>query len=126
MLLNCKKNYTLLQPITRLTGPERYDFYLQPLDRIHLYSMQDYGTAETQCRGYHALLYAAIHWATRAIDRLYQLHQSNNRARSASRLREVGLRKVSGRNTVAINGSIFGRVHAHRLISRRAGSIIRL
>ena len=91
----------------QLDGNERYDFYLQPLDRIHLYSMQDYGTAEinagdiTRCYtllfiGLLVLLIACINYINLVT------------ARSASRLREVGLRKVVGATRLQLMGQFWG------------------
>ena len=91
----------------QIDGPERYDFYLQPLDRIHLYSMQDYGTAEinagdiTRCYtllfiGLLVLLIACINYINLIT------------ARSASRLREVGMRKVVGATRLQLMGQFLG------------------
>ena len=91
----------------QIDGPERYDFYLQPLDRIHLYSMQDYGTAElnagdiTRCYmllfiGLLVLLIACINYINLIT------------ARSASRLREVGMRKAVGATRLQLMGQFLG------------------
>ena len=91
----------------QIDGPERYDFYLQPLDRIHLYSMQDYGTAEinagdiTRCYmllfiGLLVLLIACINYINLVT------------ARSASRLREVGMRKAVGATRLQLMGQFLG------------------
>ncbi len=91
----------------QLDDPEHYDFYLQPLDRIHLYSMQDYGTAEinagdiTRCYmllfiGLLVLLIACINYINLIT------------ARSANRLREVGMRKVVGATRLQLMGQFLG------------------
>ncbi len=91
----------------QLDGNERYDFYLQSLDRIHLYSMQDYGTGEinagdiTRCYtllfiGLLVLLIACINYINLIT------------ARSASRLREVGMRKVVGATRLQLMGQFWG------------------
>ncbi len=88
-------------------GLERYNFYLQPLDRVHLYSMQDYGTAEanagdiTRCYmlmfiGLLVLLIACINYVNLVT------------ARSTSRLREVGFRKVVGATRLQLMGQFLG------------------
>ena len=107
----------------QLDGPERYDFYLQSLDRIHLYSMQDYGTAElnagdiTRC---YTLLFIGLLVLLIAC---HQLHQPDNGAVSQSATRSWHA-QGRRRDTATIDGSILGRVHAHRLTGRCAGSII--
>ncbi len=88
-------------------GLERYDFYLQPLARVHLYSMQDYGTAEANAGdimrcymllfiGLLVLLIACINYVNLVT------------ARSASRLREVGFRKVVGATRLQLMGQFLG------------------
>ena len=79
----------------QIDGNERYDYYLQPLNRIHLHSMQDYGTAEVNAgdigRCYMLLFVGLLVLAIACINYVNLVT-----ARSTSRLREVGMRKVVG------------------------------
>lgn len=82
---------------------ERYDYYLQPLNRIHLYSRQDYGTAEVNAgdigRCYMLLFVGMLVLVIACINYVNLVT-----ARSARRLREVGLRKVTGATRLQLMG----------------------
>ena len=88
-----------LHPFVAAHHPEnlnaKIDYYLQPLSRVHLFSKQDYGVAEgnagdiMQCYtlfgiGMLVLVIACFNYINLVT------------ARSANRMREVGLRKVVG------------------------------
>ena len=86
---------------------ENYDFYLQPLNRIHLYSMQDYGTAEANAgdimRCYFFLFIGLLVLLIACINYINLIT-----AQSASRLREVGFRKVVGATRLQLMGQFLG------------------
>ena len=107
MLLNCKKNYTLLLPITRLTVMNAMISICNRSTASICTRCRDYGTAELNAGGHHALLHAAIHWTARAVDRLHQLYQSDNGAISQSAARSWFAQGGRCDRAFAIDGSIF-------------------
>ena len=85
-------------------------YHLQPLNRIYLYSRQDYnldwyGDIE---RVYQFGAIAVLVLAIGCIN-----FTNLTTAQSARRAHEVGLRKVSGAYRFTTDGSVFGRVCSH-------------
>jgi putative ABC transport system permease protein len=103
------------------TFADQYSYHLQPLRRAHLYSQKDYGMRPTGdidrvlmmlVGGFFVLLVACINYVNLAT------------ARSATRAREVGLRKVVGALRRQLAGQFLGESLVFSLLATTLGIAI--
>lgn len=92
----------------------RVDLFMQPMHRIHLYSMQDYNVPSNGNVG-HVTLFSGIAIFVLLIACINFINLST--ARSANRAQEVGMRKTLGALKQTLMGQFIGESVLYSLIS---------